>query len=822
METIRKQLRQQLTVLIGTLLALGSVNAQDADEGEGRLEEIVVTAEFRERSVQDTPIAITAVTGDMLENRAQTNLYEVANQAPNVTLKRGGQARSGMMAYIRGVGQSDFIAAVEPGVGVYVDDVYFAQLTGSLLELLDVERVEVLRGPQGTLAGRNSIGGAIKLHTKQPGEDHSGFARVGFGSYDQVDFRGAGGMTLAENKLYARFSAAGKTRDGYVRVLDYGCTHPTSGAPTNRGGRGCQIGTEGSQKYATGRAQLRWIPSDDVDVTFSFDHLNNRSGMSPGVAIYADRTAIEANLGNPTITLDNGTGTPIYYRDHIFVPYGPNHNSNDPIKDPYVTYSTLTDYNEMLMLGGDPPVSQPAPWKPNVIRPRNDISQTGASLIIDWDISDSLSLKSITAYREYDSRFTWDEDGSPVAVNQLDNRTDNEQFTQELRLNGSAGDFDWTVGAYYLDQETFYEARVTLNYALIDFIHGPDPTPADSQALFGHLSWSLTDRLNLSGGLRYSEEYKGYTHFRHNPDGSDIIGGPPGSQTNWRLAGLNGTEAEFEDDQTDWRLAMSYNIGDSSMLYASGSTGYKGGGVNPRPFFNVQVLPFEPETLTSYELGFKSTLLDNTLRLNAAVFTTEYKDIQLVLGQCEVPTFVDPDGIAAPCLKPGNVGDADIEGFELEVEWYITDSLLFDASASTLDFEYTRVDPVALTGSPIDPLDMITPYTPETKWAAGLQYNFPTASSGNWMIRFDASYMSEVYADPTNRPVNKLDGYTLINAVVRWDAPDDSWRIELQGLNISDELYYIDAYDVSASQGTVIAQPGEPSMWNLSFQRNFD
>jgi iron complex outermembrane receptor protein len=236
----------------------------------------------------------------------------------------------------------------------------------------------------------------------------------------------------------------------------------------------------------------------------------------------------------------------------------------------------------------------------------------------------------------------------------------------------------------------------------------------------------------------------------------------------------------------------------------------------------VQVLPFEPETLTSYELGFKSTLLDNTLRLNAAVFTTEYKDIQLVLGQCEVPTFVDPDGIAAPCLKPGNVGDADIEGFELEVEWYITDSLLFDASASTLDFEYTRVDPVALTGSPIDPLDMITPYTPETKWAAGLQYNFPTASSGNWMIRFDASYMSEVYADPTNRPVNKLDGYTLMNAVVRWDAPDDSWRIELQGLNISDELYYIDAYDVSASQGTVIAQPGEPSMWNLSFQRNFD
>jgi iron complex outermembrane receptor protein len=167
---------------LGMLLAFGSTGAQ---ESEGQIEEIIVTATFREASLQETPIAITAITGDILENRAQTNLYEVANQAPNVTLKRGGQARSGMIAFIRGVGQYDFIAALEPGVGVYVDDVYYSQLTGSLLELLDVDRVEVLRGPQGTLAGRNSIGGAVKLYTKKPGEDNDGFARVGFGSYDQ-------------------------------------------------------------------------------------------------------------------------------------------------------------------------------------------------------------------------------------------------------------------------------------------------------------------------------------------------------------------------------------------------------------------------------------------------------------------------------------------------------------------------------------------------------------------------------------------------------------------------------------------------------------
>ncbi len=180
-----RKLLQLFALLLSTTLAAGTGNAQQNatdDEAAGQLEEIVVTAEFRKENLQQTPVAITAITGDMLANRAQTDLYEIANQAPNVTLKRGGQARSGMIAFIRGVGQYDFIAALEPGVGVYVDDVYYAQLTGSLLDLLDIDRVEVLRGPQGTLAGRNSIGGAIKVHTKQPGEDNGGFAKVGFGS----------------------------------------------------------------------------------------------------------------------------------------------------------------------------------------------------------------------------------------------------------------------------------------------------------------------------------------------------------------------------------------------------------------------------------------------------------------------------------------------------------------------------------------------------------------------------------------------------------------------------------------------------------------
>ncbi|MCM3881016.1 MAG: TonB-dependent receptor, partial [Vicinamibacterales bacterium] len=620
METIGRYLLRLSASILGISLAVGSAIAQEQESG---LEEIIVTAEFREKDVQVTPIAITAITGSMLDNRAQTSLFEVANQAPNVTLKEGGQARSGMMAYIRGIGQSDFIAALEPGVGVYVDDVYYAQLTGSMLELLDVDRVEILRGPQGTLSGRNSVGGAVKLFTKQPGEDDSGFARVGFGSYDQVDFRGAGGMTLIEDSLYARFSGAAKTRDGYVKILDYGCTHPTSGAPINRGANGCELGRQGEKKYATGRVQLRWIANDDLEISFAGDYLNNQSGQAPGVATFADRTAIEANLANPTITLEDQFGNITYYRDHIFVPYGPYHNSSDPINDPYVTYGTTTDNGPMYMLPGDPAVTAPVPWKPSTFSSRNYITQWGTSLRFDWQISDTMSFDSISAFREYDSWFTWDEDASPVAVNQLDNRLDNYQFTQEFRLNGAAGDnLDYTVGAFYLKQNSHYEARVDLNYALLDFIHGPDPTPADTTAVFAHADWRLTDNFSLSAGVRYSEEFKSYTHHRHNPDGTNITGGPPGNQPNWRLAGIEGLTAEFEDKRTDWRVAASYSLTDDAMVYGSASTGYKGGGVNPRPFFAEQLKTFESEELTSYELGFKSTVFDNTLRFNAAAFFT--------------------------------------------------------------------------------------------------------------------------------------------------------------------------------------------------------
>jgi iron complex outermembrane receptor protein len=284
---------------------------------------------------------------------------------------------------------------------------------------------------------------------------------------------------------------------------------------------------------------------------------------------------------------------------------------------------------------------------------------------------------------------------------------------------------------------------------------------------------------------------------------------------------VDGLTARFEDTRNDWRVALDYGLADSIMVYGSMATGYKSGGVNPRPFFPVQLNVFNPETMESQEVGIKTTLADDSVRLNVAYFMTDYEDIQLTLTQCEVPPFIDPDGISGPCAKPANVGNAEVSGLELELEWFITADLLIDGSFSTLDFQYTEVDALALTGSPIAPLDMVTPYTPELKWAAGLQYGSDLGGGGRWNIRLDATFQDEVYTNATNHPLNIIEDYTLTNLRFWWEAPDDDWEFAVEIRNATDELYYLDKFDQLASVGQIQAQPGMPRTWMMSATRSF-
>ena len=851
--------------------AIAQDEAAPAEEESGRTNEIIVTAEFREANLQDTPIAITAVNAEMLEARGATDITAIAAQAPNVTLRPQPQnGGSGLIAFIRGVGQVDFNYALDPGVGVYVDDVYIPTLSSSLLDLMDLDRVEVLRGPQGTLAGKNSIGGAIKLFSAKPNGNGEGSVRATYGSYNRMEVRGMADFAITDN-LFARVSGMGKSVDGYVQVLDYALTHPGSNVPANnaRGRGNPDHTTQGGMNSVASRLALRYVPTDRFEVNVSADYTSQRGEAGPTVLIAAGLpgpTQTNPNPFNPAIpnpaTNANGgawlvgvNGAPVPV-NCAFVPAGP--YSCDTLAGDwgdrrFISYANFLD----AMV----PTSQ-APYKPYAALQNQDFTGWGVHGNVTYDLTDDLQLVWISSWREYESRWGQDQEATPVPVAQLDNQMNHRAWSQEVRLNFEALDsmLQGTVGGFYLDQDGEYTARVDLNYAGIDFIHGPDTTPSTTKALFGTLTFRPTDALSLTGGLRYTKDKKVYTYFRSNPDGTipfqgalapppgappicqSFYGanpvfpggfGPPtaiGNSPNCLLTGLYGLSDTFEGDRWDWRVVGDYRFSDSFLAYASVATGFKGGGVNPRPFFGPsagdceapgyvapapcnQLRAFNPETITTYEVGFKSDFLDRRVRLNGAAFFNKYDDIILQLSRCP----------SSPCLQPRNVGAADVKGFELELSAYPVDGLSLDTAVSYIDFKYTDVgvldpvtgrSPAGLTG------DEVTPYTPEWTYSFGVQYDYEM-EAGTVMARFDGNYQSHVFNESFNTEWSRMDGYFLGNARLGFTTADEDWEVALEVKNVFDKFYWLTKSDITASLGAVTGVPGLPRTWAVSLTRRF-
>jgi iron complex outermembrane receptor protein len=802
----------------GANFAAGAKSDADA----GKLEEVTVTATFRESRLQDTPVAITAVTAEMLEQRSQGNVFEVARQAPNVSLAPQGQGYgSTMLAFIRGVGQNDFAFALEPGVGIYVDDVYYSTLTGSLIDLLDVERVEVLRGPQGTLAGRNSIGGSIKLFSRKPAATGGGSASITYGAYNRLEARAVADLALVPDRFFARIAGVSKSRDGFIDRVDYACTHPGSGVPSSANlGDGCKLGTLGGQSLTGGRVSLRWLASDAVEASLIGDFTNDRSEAGGDVLRSANSPFDVIDDGNPA--------TPPVPYDCRFVPYGP--ASCDPNgRNPYLSYATFTDPSV--------PTSQ-QPFKPVSIPVISHLTHKGVSGVIDWTLSERFELKSVTAYRTFKASFGEDVDGSPIPSQVALQTLEHTQKSQELRLNGTVlGDkLDFTAGLFWFKQDGEFAGRFDLRYVGLDFNHGPDRTPATSKAAFVNSTLHVSESLNLSAGVRYSKDEKQYDYFRRNPDGTvpstpclpGLAPFDPANAPNCALVGLNNLTDGFEGHRTDWRAAVDYRLSDSVMTYGQVSTGYRSGGVNPRPFFgpgmllpvlNGQINPagsltdvnqlksFSPETITSYEVGAKTDLLGRSLRLNVAAFYNDYKDIILNSQACPI----------APCYQPNNVGAAEVKGLELEAEFRPTDALAFDLSASWLAFQYTATD-ASRTGVTED---MVTPFTPKQKVSAGAQYTFPLGSSGTLTARLDGSYQTKIYTEAINSPFNRIDGYFLSNMRLVWASPDDTWNTALEVTNLGDKYYELSRFDQHLTSSTVSANPGAPRMWAVTLRRSF-
>ena len=758
-------------------------------------DEIVVTAQFREQNLQDTPLAITAVSAAMLEARSQTDLSQVARQAPNVSLAPAGQAfGASMIASIRGVGQGDFNPALEPGVGIYVDDVYYATLTGSVLDLLDLERVEVLRGPQGTLSGRNSIGGAIKLFSKRPTGDNSGYVSATYGIRDRIDLRAGADFGIAEG-VDVRVSGVSKRQKGYVERRDFGCDYPAGENPAINPANGiprvvpldsdCVIAREGEIDYSAARGQLRLRPTPSVDINIIADYTYDDRASTPNVIIPfrdEDGTLISPNV--PYSPAINPFGAPIALDSRFLC-------------GRYCNYSTF----EHVATDG---------YAPFETTGRFMFESWGVSGQLEWDLAARLQLVSITAYRTYSSEFSNDSDLTPLAQHLGLSILDFDFFSQELRLNGTFGANDqveYTLGGYYSDQKSIYTARQEFRDSLGAF-YQRDPVPAESKAVFAHAAWSPLVDLTLSAGLRYTDESKSYTFVRLTPEGDPHP----------ILRALNGVTGEYQTDRLDYRLNAQYRWSDNIMTYIQMSTGYKGGGIIPRPFFAPQARPFGPEELTSYEVGLKTDWFDRALRINVAAFLSKYNGIQLTLSDC--PGLGVP---ARPCAQPANAGDADVQGFEIEASLSPFEGTLIDVAVSHLDFDYTDINPAA--GGPTSPTGPqfgdTRPYTPAWKWSIGAQHRFELGNAGSLTPRVDAAYQSDVFTG-ANNIYNTIDAYTLANARLTWRNFEEDLEVSAELTNVFDKYYFVTRGAGSTLGSTFITgQPGRPREWAVTVKKKF-
>ena len=747
---------------------------EDTNDSDANAGDIVVTAQFRGQRVQDTPLAISAVTSELAEARSQFSINDIARTAPSVNIEAGtGTGGSFPSVYIRGVGQSDPFPPLDPGVGVYIDDVYYGILTGANFDLLDLDRVEVLRGPQGTLAGKNSEGGAIKIFTNQPTNDLGGYVEATYGSYDRKQIRGAANIPIVDDKVILRVSGMARSVDGFFKRLDFACANPTAvpQLPFTAGVsavNGCEIGRAGGGDLTAFKGSLLIKPVDSVRNTMSFTTITDNQQVQPLKLLFQSTSW---NRGLNFIT-------------------GPRELTS------YATY-VGNQYSTAPYQGID----------------YSHVKQKIYSNTLDIDINDKLSFKSITAYIKTDSEGGYDNDLSPLSVSLQDIIVKSKQFTQEIRLSGTSSLIDWTVGGFYFDNDILFPGRININRGFdpagqpgftLDFLTN-DPIKSTSKSGFAHAVVHLTDSLNVTGGIRYTDDFKRYTFVRLDPDGS------PQSTL---LGPINGLSNTFNGKRWDYRVALDYRFSPDLLVYAQFATGYKGGGVSPRPILPGQELPYQPESVKSFEAGFKSDLLDRRVRLNVTGFYQKFNDIQLQLGQC--PAISGP---GAPCALTANAGKARIQGAEAELDVRPVDGLSINATASIVDFKFTETSAdsgVLLTDK--------APFISKYKFSIGAQYEFVLAG-GTLTPRIDLDYRSNfsVGAPANARPFNVTEGRSLVNARISYKPNGDEWEIALAATNLFDKFYYASKFDhASEAQGaTAEGLVGRPREFSLSVKRKF-
>jgi len=818
-------------------MAAGPAAAQDADGSKGAAQtggdEIVVTAQLREQNLQDVPLSISAVSGEQIEQRSQTTLTDITAQMPSLLLQKNpaGQGNS-VRVFIRGVGQSDQSPSVEPGVGTYIDDIYYGTVLGSAFDLTDIERIEVLRGPQGTLSGMNTLGGAIKIYSRKP-EGDGGYVEASIGNLGRRDVKASADFTVVPDAVFARITGVTRNRDGQVTRYDYACLNPDDPdvidgkLPRLASTGDCKLGEMGNQKMYAMRGALRIAPAGGpLEINLSADYTKDTSETQASVLIASAESA-SAGSANPV----DRSGMSIPYQgvayDDRFVTYGRYRRPNAVLNDPYASYANFYDPGVMYSAIAAPPGPPSdyvagAPLGPFIAPSAAGAEAWGVAATIDYELSDNLALKSITGYRHMFSQTGSDNDHSPVVFIQDDSDYTHKQFSQELRLAGKFLDdaLDVIVGGYYYDASTRYNARIHTPFSgfcpaatpCFSFIND-DTADLTSYAGFANAAWAVTDALTLEGGVRVTHEKKEYLYNRLNPDGNgDYL---PLSNPSNPLTGYVGT---YDETITDYRAVASYKITPDVMVYAQFSTGFKGGGVAPRPYVYQQIRPFGAEKLKAYELGFKADVLDRVLRLNGSVFQMDYTGYQgtptTCLGLDDQPLPVDAGGVPGLCGQYLNIGDARVRGFELETTLRPVAGLSIDGAMSLTDFEFTSIN--YPTTSIV--VGAKRPGIGEWKWSAGAQYEALLGDDiGTLTPRIDVAYTPGYCGNFTCDPNIKVDSYTLVNARLTYRSPDADWSVALEATNLFDKFYFLNKFATFYVNG----QPGRPREVALTVRKRF-
>lgn len=866
-------------MLFGALVVLGC--AQAVAQEQQQLQEVVITAQRREAKLQDVPIAVTAFSGEALADRALGDITALSHLTPGVNLDAGAPFsgdKSVLSASIRGIGQDDFAFNLNPGVGVYLDGVYLARTIGANLSLLDVDRIEILKGPQGTLFGANTIGGAISVVTHTPGNEGRFIGTVTGGEYNRRDVGFTADIPIITDTLLSSISVSSLNQTGWVKVIPYPSSTPQGQTPfvvdpqTAYPKAGYSTNDNfGGTGVTSIRGKMLWKASDRLNFTFTADWTHEDQTALPytilGVystnfnSIFATMYnlcisngpstiagAIQAAGGPPAFLppaknpfpglcsqpraqvpgLSQG-GAPLLGAGYVGGPPGPYNAGNIAKGLPYAGSNSPRlwfDYNATKTGNLNTTYANGPDFA------RQD--QFGGSVTGVYNLSDDLTLKSITGYRQIKWNIGTDLDGTPETLQEVTDAQHQWQVSQEFQLLGKAMDnrLNYVGGLYYFKEGGYVHDYVPFESLLYVYDVANDVVNED-YAAFVHADFNLTDRWGFTAGGRYTKVKASFLGGQ-----SDLNSFPLGSTLFPLITGEPYLRyfPPIPDSQS-WDIVtptagIQFHFDKDVMAYLSWSKGFKAGGWTTRLSAGItdpKTAEYKPEYSKTWELGLKSEWLNHRLLANAAIYYTDYTGIQLNIQQGISPVYT-------------NAGDAKIKGAELELQWLVGGGLQLNASADYIDAYYTYVNPNAnipqyanADGSTVCPagppicsqtwvgvtaLDAKLPKTPKYKFSIYPQYDLALRNTA--ILRFLAqfTYSAEMFNDSLNTPQLRRPATRNLDASIHYVSPNTMYDFAFGGTNLTNDRY-VTAGSPNYGAGEVGGYYNPPRMWYASLRVNF-